>query len=121
MAPELLVGGPATAQSDQFSLCVTIYEVVYGRRPFPATSLDELRARIEEGPRLPKDTVVPPWIGAAIARGLSPDPAARFPTTCELLAALAQPTNRVGRWLAAGGVALAAASALALHVTSRMR
>ncbi|MCW5807617.1 MAG: hypothetical protein KIT31_35000 [Deltaproteobacteria bacterium] len=100
---------------------MTIHEVALRSAAVARRRASTSAARIEDGPRLPRDTAVPAWIGAAIARGLSPDPAARFPTTGDLLAALAHPPSRLGRWCAAGGLALAAASALALHLSTRGR
>lgn len=43
MAPEVLAGAPATAASDQFSFGVTMYEALYGERPYAGATRDELR------------------------------------------------------------------------------
>ncbi len=49
MSPEQLMGHPADARSDQFSLCVAMYEALYRVRPFAGTTLDELRRAIVKG------------------------------------------------------------------------
>ncbi|MEO7092623.1 MAG: tetratricopeptide repeat-containing protein kinase family protein, partial [Polyangiales bacterium] len=90
MGPELLAGSPATTASDQFSFCVATYEALYGERPFAGKTLDELRASIAAGvPRpVPAGSVVPARIRSALVRGLARDPAQRWESMDELLAAL---------------------------------
>ena len=39
MAPEQLAGRRAEARSDQFACCVTLYEALYGERPFAGDTL----------------------------------------------------------------------------------
>ncbi|MEM9460261.1 MAG: serine/threonine-protein kinase [Myxococcota bacterium] len=56
MPPEQLDGRRADARSDQFSFCVSLYEALYGQRPFVGSSLDELthaitRAEVRPPPR----------------------------------------------------------------------
>src|SRR6185436_8686520 len=90
MSPEQLAGRAADAKSDQYSFCVCLYEALAGKRQFPADSLEELRARVSGGmPPPPKDGLVPAHVWAAIARGLHPDPAQRFPDMEALLTVLA--------------------------------
>lgn len=115
MSPEQLHGRPADARSDQYSFCVALYEALVGRRPFASRSIGELRSRVEEGmPPAPRDGSVPGHVWAALARGLQPDPAARFPDMAMLLDALQfepRPSPRRKRW---GAVAVG----LAVGVTS---
>ncbi|MFT3707720.1 MAG: pilus assembly protein N-terminal domain-containing protein [Archangium sp.] len=86
MSPEQLRGKPADQRSDQYGFCVCLYEALAGHRPFPADTLEELRARIEGGmPAPPKDGLIPAHLWAAIARGLNPKPEARFPDMRALL------------------------------------
>lgn len=90
MAPERLRGMPGTAASDQFSFCVALFEGLFGARPFEWGSFEELveattagRVRLPSGaPRVPRR------VRRAVLRGLSPEPADRFPTMEALLARL---------------------------------
>ena len=110
MAPEQF-GGVATAASDQYSFCVALWEVLAGEPPFPDTPLDDGEAaRTRTLPELPRSARVPGYVVRALMRGLSRDPAERFPSMEALLAALAPPAWR--RWAvggAAGGLVLGGA------------
>ena len=46
MSPEVLRGGPAGEADDVWSLCVVLYEMVAGRRPFIGDGADEVAALI---------------------------------------------------------------------------
>ncbi len=83
MAPER----EATAKSDQFSFCVTAFEVLYGQRPFAAGEIPVFRGEVRLQPP-PKSTEVPPWVGQALLRGLAERPEARFDEFYALIAAL---------------------------------
>ena len=87
MAPELLAGKPATAASDQFAFCVTLYEALEGRRPFHAATLSGLKNALLAGAPA-SSPEVPRWLAAIVRRGLSVDPTARFPSMDALLAEL---------------------------------
>jgi len=108
MAPEQLRGAAVDARADQFGLCVSLYEALHGRRPFAATSYDDLLTAIERGPA-PGSRALPAWIARAIDRGLAVEPSQRFADMDALLAALAPPTPRRRRVAA---VALVAAIAI---------
>jgi serine/threonine protein kinase len=80
MAPEVCCGLPATAQSDQYSLAVTAYEVLGGRHPFVDFAGDVKQAHVETEPA-PLRTLAPgvsPRVAEAIHRGLAKDPRERF-------------------------------------------
>ena len=49
MAPEQHDGKPADALSDQFSFCVSLYESMHGRRPFPGQTAAEIAAAVRAG------------------------------------------------------------------------
>ncbi|MFN0245813.1 MAG: protein kinase domain-containing protein [Kofleriaceae bacterium] len=113
MAPEQIAGEPSAA-SDQFALCVTAWEALYGGRPFRGDDLAALGRAVEAGVRdEPSTRVVPAHVHAAIRRGLSADPAARHPSMSALIAAL---TARRRRWpyVGVGFAALAVAGGVAL-------
>ncbi len=90
MSPEQFRGDPTDARTDQFSFCVALYEALYGERPFPASSIAELAASVSSGTLRPEPAGVrvPAAIRKALLRGLSVDPAARFPSMAALIAEL---------------------------------
>ncbi|MCX4246787.1 serine/threonine-protein kinase [Paraliomyxa miuraensis] len=98
MAPEQHSGRPVDARADQYAFCVTLYEGLYGRRPFTgadvaslAASKHEAKIDLEPPPGLPQP--IPPRLRRVLARGLAVDPQRRFSTMDELLAQL-EPTSR---------------------------
>ena len=77
MAPEQLDGEASTA-SDQFALCVTAWEALYGTRPFGGKTFGEIATAVAAGvPDEPDERSVPAHVRTAIRRGLAADPAAR--------------------------------------------
>ncbi|MDC0675338.1 tetratricopeptide repeat protein [Nannocystis sp. ncelm1] len=123
MAPEQLLLEPADALSDQFSFCVALFEGLYGYRPFKGATTAEISKAVLEDRRLdpPRDSEVPGWVHAALVRGLSIDPAQRFPTMDALLQVLSADPDlarrrRLGVAAAAAGVMLfASAGGYAAH------
>jgi tetratricopeptide (TPR) repeat protein len=116
MAPELFEGNEADARSDQFSFCVALYELLFGRRPFAGDTVYALVENVLAGRvRMPPPRVtVRLEVVAAVLRGLSRDPAARFRDMDALLDALAEkPLWRQLRF-AAGIAALALGIGVAL-------
>jgi tetratricopeptide (TPR) repeat protein/tRNA A-37 threonylcarbamoyl transferase component Bud32 len=87
MAPEQLRGEVATEASDQFSFCVTMFEALFGKRPFEGATLAALRASFDQ-PVAPPTSTVPAWITSIVVRGLSLDPSNRWPSMTALVAAL---------------------------------
>jgi tetratricopeptide (TPR) repeat protein len=118
MAPEVLAGGPATEASDQFSFGVTLFEALYGVRPYGGKTRDELAvaASTAADAKPPDGSTVPARVHAVVARALAKDPQARFPSMAALVAALA---DRRRSWvIAIASAALAcgvAVGALAYH------
>jgi tetratricopeptide (TPR) repeat protein len=109
MAPEQFLKRPTDARTDQFSFCVSLYEALYGQRPFPSDSLSTLFEAVVAGRvREPAQrTRAPSFLRRLLLRGLAADPAARFPSMRALLEALRHdPVRR--RRNAAIGVAVAA-------------
>ncbi len=111
MAPEQIDGGVATAASDQFSYCVTLFELLFGVRPFAGDSVGALRAAMAAQAIAAHVPVkLPARVEAAIRRGLREAPAGRHPSMQALLHELRPPAGP-GRWWAlasAAGAAIAA-------------
>lgn len=106
MAPEQLAGRECDARADQFSFCVSLYEALYGVRPFDSFYLEDLLRDSQEGRFAAgaKGHNVPTWLRGAIARGLAARPEARYASMEELLAALGRdpaPRRRRALWIGA--------------------
>jgi len=112
MPPEQMAGARADARSDQFSFCVSLFEAVYGERPFEGSSMAALMVSMKRGTvrSPPKRSKVPAALRKALLRGLAIDPAKRWPSMVALLEQLRSLVDpRRGRWLAlAVGVGLLA-------------
>jgi eukaryotic-like serine/threonine-protein kinase len=109
MAPEQLRGEAADARSDQFSFCVSLYEALYGERPFAGDGPRQIGEAVARGEIRgePARTRVPGRLRAALLRGLSSDPERRYPSMEELLHELERdPAARRRRWLAVAAVVL---------------
>ncbi|HEY3447117.1 MAG TPA: serine/threonine-protein kinase [Myxococcales bacterium] len=121
MAPEQLRGEKVDARADVYAFCLTLFEALYGERPFAGTTLESLlAARASGAVRQVNAAGVPARLRTLIARGLEPDPAQRYPSMDELLELLVQdPRARRKRRLATAGVALALAAAVGLPVLWR--
>lgn len=122
MSPEQIRGEHTDHRSDQFSFCVALYEALYGQPPFAGSSLDELLHAIQEGAirEPPRGSEVPASVRRALHRGLSADPAARFPDMDELVEALREwPTQRWLRWLIAAVVAVTIVGGVLLYIFMR--
>ena len=106
MAPEQLAGQRGDWRSDQFSYCVSLYETLYGARPFAGGDVETLRAQIlaRRVREIDRRTGVPSWLRRIVLRGLSPHPQDRWPSMDALIRALARGAGRTRRRLA--GLAL---------------
>jgi serine/threonine-protein kinase len=94
--PEQIVGKPQDARSDLFSLGIVLYEMVTGKRPFDAESLQGICSRVLSSTPLPPshaNTSVPAAFDEVIARCLAKDPAGRF-AAADALAELLYPLAR---------------------------
>jgi predicted Ser/Thr protein kinase len=87
MAPEQLRGAPADARADQFAFCVTAWEALAGKRPFPGDDVAAIAKAIEAGTPSFADRL-PRRMRPLLQRGLAKDPAARWPSMEPLLDAL---------------------------------
>ncbi len=123
MAPEQFLGLVADARSDQFSLCATAWEALFGQAAFAGKSFAQLAGNVTAGRITPPPTSrgVPAWLRRVLERGLKARPDDRWPDLRALLQALrADPTRR--RWIVggtAGALSLGLAAALGLQIAER--
>jgi len=122
MAPEQHDGADVDARADQFAFCVALYEALFHRLPFEGETYETIAAHVCEGEivKPPADSPVPRAIRDAILRGLSVDPAARWPSMTALLDAIAPAAPRRRWWLALVPAVLLVA-ALAVFFLERSR
>ncbi len=99
--------GRADHRSDQYALCVSLWEALCGERPSKTERTGGAVVPLPEGVRLPAR------LHRALSRGLALEPARRFANVGELLDALAPP-RRWYRAAAAAGVAAIAGIGLGL-------
>jgi eukaryotic-like serine/threonine-protein kinase len=98
MAPEQLLGQEVGPAADLFSLCVTLWEALYGARPFAGKNFVELSSAVFAGkPTAPRGARVPRWLRRVALRGLAVAPEARWPSIHALNTALAR-GRRGARW-----------------------
>ena len=109
MAPEIYSGATCDARGDQFAFCVSVWEALHGERPFRVTATIEA----DVPPTTARD--LPTAIDRALRRGLSANPADRWPSMTALLAALDAPgKSRSWRRLAVAGAAAAGLAGVAI-------
>jgi eukaryotic-like serine/threonine-protein kinase len=124
MSPEQAAGQTLDARSDMFSFGVVLYEMLAGHRPFTAETNLELLQKVIHATPAPLSDAIPEPLRVLVARALEKNPADRYPSMRELVAALrsaqrptwqqpAAPARRRNKWLAAAGfgaIAIAAAA-----------
>ncbi len=115
MSPEQFEGAPADARSDQFSFCVTAWEVLVGKRPFAGESIAAIAFAASQGTieSPPAASMLDAARRRALERGLRADPTQRWPDMKDLLRELGDrvPTRRrawpiVALAIVAGGAAV---------------
>ncbi|MEM9462747.1 MAG: tetratricopeptide repeat protein [Myxococcota bacterium] len=105
MPPEQMKGCEADARSDQFSFCVSLYEAIYGERPFQGGTLTELMDAMNDGTvrPAPKGCPVPTRLRTILLQGLAAQPEQRWPSMDALLHQLRTlVAPRSARWMAVG-------------------
>ncbi len=106
MSPERLSGAPADADSDIYSLCVSLYECLYEQLPFDVSP----RPRRGEPRSLCRRTFeargAPRAVSNLLRKGLDSDPGQRFATAEQFIRACARVARRrrVGGMIAASAV-----------------
>ena len=91
LAPELLEGGVGTRSSDIYALGVLIFHVVSMRFPLEGTTRDELLEAHARGRRVRLEDVRPDLPSSfvdVVERAIDPNPAVRYASAGEMLAAL---------------------------------
>ncbi|MBN1208927.1 MAG: tetratricopeptide repeat protein [Myxococcaceae bacterium] len=108
MAPEQLRGQRSDGRSDLYSFCVSLYEALYGQRPFEGNNLAALQRAQRAGKAAPPaDSEVPTWVGRTLLQGLHFDPDLRPASMTDLLTALEDdPAVKRRAWLRRAAVAL---------------
>lgn len=114
MAPEQHAGADLGPAADQYALCVSLFEALYGRRPFDGPVFALAHAK-RQPPREPPRGGVPSWLFGVVVRGLSPRVEERFASMAELALALRRDVGRRYRRLA-----LVAAGAIGIAVGALM-
>lgn len=116
LSPEVLAGGPATVQSDVYSIGVLLYHLLTNAFPIQARDLTDLRRAHAAGERaslLQARGDISRRVARVIERALDPDPARRHGSAESLRAALAAvsgvPPLRRAAYATAGVLALVAA------------
>ena len=114
MAPEQLFRKPAELRSDLYSFCVTLWEALYGARPYSARTVDELRLQVHHDPPAPPQRRVPAAVHRVLVRGLALVPDDRPPDMTALLAGLTRAAEARRRIYLSLGAAAAIAAASGL-------
>jgi len=120
MAPEQLAGVLPDERSEVFSVGVLAHEILAGKPPYSATTMDALFRQIttDPPPELPK---VPEPIVEIVGRALEKDPSARWPTMAAFRDAIAAERKRrfappARRWpLAVAAVVILAGAGVGLY------
>ena len=84
MSPEQVRGDPVDARTDFFSLGAVLYEMLTGRRAFPAGPVVESGYAILHNDPEPLPATVPPLVAQVVQRCLEKDPARRFQSARDL-------------------------------------
>ncbi len=100
MSPEQVAGKPLDARTDLYSLGVTLFEMVTGRKPFVGDSVVTITYNImnQEPPTM---TGVPPDVQQVVRRAMVKAPDGRFRTASEMRDALLSARTPTGSMAAA--------------------
>jgi hypothetical protein len=101
MPPEQIQGKVVDARADQYALAVIAFQILTGRRPFQADSIQTLFFRIMADPPEQVHEVNPTLPAAAsevMARGLAKEPSQRYPTCVEFVTELLAACDKNPEW-----------------------
>jgi serine/threonine-protein kinase len=107
MSPEQISATPVDGRADLYSLGVTFYHMVTGRRPFEGDAGPAiLAAQMMLMPKPPAevDPGIPPAISATIMRALEKDPANRFQSAEEFQSVLRGQTDLAPKRTGSGAI-----------------
>jgi eukaryotic-like serine/threonine-protein kinase len=88
LAPERVLGRPATEASDRYSLAVAAFELLTGERPFKAEHFAALARQHVDAPVPPaseRDRSLPRAVEAVLSRGMAKRPEDRWPTAAAMI------------------------------------
>ena len=88
MSPEQALGKEVDRRTDLWSLGATFYEMVSGQKPFSGEYETAVLYEIVHEAPAPLGAEVPEWLREIVSKLLAKDPAQRFETSAELVAAL---------------------------------
>jgi tetratricopeptide (TPR) repeat protein/tRNA A-37 threonylcarbamoyl transferase component Bud32 len=116
MSPEQHDNRGIEARSDQFAFCVTLYQALYGRKPFAGKNTEEIKENVLAGRVVtpPRGAQVPRWLQRIVLRGLEVDPEKRYPSMNALLVDLHRDVSRRRRRMAMAALAVMLVGAAAL-------
>lgn len=121
MSPEQVRGGSVDHRSDLYAFAAILFELLTGRRPFPAGAADEVMRRHITDP-VPDAHAVNPDVSTSLASvcstGLAKDPAARYQSAAEFLHALEQAARHTYGSAWAAGTGLGALAGAAVHTVA---
>jgi eukaryotic-like serine/threonine-protein kinase len=117
MPPEQLLDAAVDARADQFALAVSLWEGLFGERPFAGASLASLVEAVEQRRvRVPsRRRKVPAALRRVLVRALSPRPEQRFADMDALVAAIERSSRTRRRWLALAAVGIAGVAMFSLR------
>jgi serine/threonine protein kinase len=98
VAPERLVGAPATFLSDLYSMGVVLYEALSGEKPCTGATFVDVARAVASGVHQPLGERRPdldPAVAAAVEKALAPDPTERFASAEAMAEALVGPSATV--------------------------
>lgn len=99
MSPEQIRGSDVDARSDLYSLGISMYEMVTGKRPFEGESdYSIMAAHLQQPPQPPVaiDPSVPPALNEVILISIAKDPGQRFQTADAFRSALQSVAHELG-------------------------